>query len=159
MKRASEVPPAVERAGSCPVISATAPATRSTNGPGWVKNTSEFEGSNSSRQRTFPAAASRQRASMRCLSVSCVWRSLKRILNRARLPGDQVHGSIADVDRSELQVRPSEMLGASIERLRHQGVHQRDEPADRIVRKLRGGDMPLLAGHDQHAVERTAPAD
>src|SRR6266566_4055801 len=105
----------------------------------------------------------------RCLAASRLDEMLERFLrmaiveadveSRARLPGDQVHGSIADVDRGELQVRRSEMLGAFIERLRHQRAHQRDEPADRIVRKLRGGDMPLPAGHGQRAVERAAPAD
>ena len=105
----------------------------------------------------------------RCLAASRLDEMFERFLrvaiveadieSRARLPGDQVHGSIADVDRGELQVRRSEMLGAFIERLRHQRAHQRDEPADRIVRKLRGGDMPLPAGHGQRAVERAAPAD
>ena len=44
MKRASEVPPVVDRCGVRPVTSAIAPVTRSTNGPCLVRKTSAFEG-------------------------------------------------------------------------------------------------------------------
>ena len=46
-----------------------------------------------------------------------------------------------------------------IERLGLQRGDERHQPANRIVRPLRIGDMTLLARHDQMAIERAAPAD
>ena len=56
-------------------------------------------------------------------------------------------------------MRGRELRAAVVERLGLQRGDQRHQPADRIVRPLRIGDMALLAGHDQVAVERAAPAD
>ena len=51
MKRASEVPPVVDRLGWRPVTSTMIFATSPTNAPGSVRNTSELDGAKSRRQR------------------------------------------------------------------------------------------------------------
>ena len=51
MKRASDVPPVVDSTGVRPVTSVTAFEIIATNGPGEVRNTSEFDGSQSMLQR------------------------------------------------------------------------------------------------------------
>lgn len=56
-------------------------------------------------------------------------------------------------------MRGGKLRAAGIERLGLQRRHQRHQCADRIIGALRIGDMTLPAGHDQMAVERTAPAD
>src|SRR5581483_280548 len=79
--------------------------------------------------------------------------------SRSRLARNQVDGAIAYVDRSELEVRRVEMLAAVVARLGDERAHQLDQPADRIVGKMRGGNMSLRAGNDEHAIERATPAD
>ena len=78
---------------------------------------------------------------------------------RARLARNEIDDRIADVDRGEFEVRRTEPRAALVERRRHQRAHQRHQPAHRIVGALRIGDVALLAGDDQRAVERAAPAD
>src|ERR1017187_4645084 len=81
------------------------------------------------------------------------------IETRACLAGNEIDRLVADVDRSEFQMRWREQRGTAIERLGLQRRNERHQPADRIFRPLRIGDMALPAGHDQVAVERTAAAD
>ena len=82
------------------------------------------------------------------------------MLKRARAsPGMRLTVGVADVDRGEFEVRWIEVVGAVVERRRHQRAHQLDQAAHRIVGELRIGDVALLAGDHQHAVERAAPAD
>ena len=56
-------------------------------------------------------------------------------------------------------MRGREQRGTAIERLGLQRRNERQQPADRIFRPLRIGDMALPAGHDQVAIERAAAAD
>ena len=56
-------------------------------------------------------------------------------------------------------MRGRKQCAASIERLGLQRRHQRHQTADRILGAVGIGDMALLAGDDQMAVERAAPAD
>src|ERR1019366_4226212 len=78
---------------------------------------------------------------------------------RARLAGNEIDRLVVDVDRGEFQMRGREQRGTAIERLGLQRRNERHQPADRIFRPLRIGDMALPAGHDQVAVERAAAAD
>ena len=64
---------------------------------------------------------------------------------RARLAGDQVDGLVADVDRSELEVRGRKLRAALIERFALQRRNKRHEPADRVLGTLRVGDVSLLS--------------
>jgi hypothetical protein len=72
MKRASEVPPEVESSGLRPVTSSIAATARSVNGPGFVTNTSEFEGSHTMRALMRLPAAFASRASTSSRSVARV---------------------------------------------------------------------------------------
>src|SRR5580704_16801110 len=78
---------------------------------------------------------------------------------RSCLGGNEVDGLVADVDRSEFEVRRIEMAAALIEPQGHERAHERDEPADRILGKLGIGDVALPAADDQRAVERAASTD
>ena len=131
------------------------------NGPGLVTNTPAFDGSQLKANFILPPAAFAARG----CSIS-VFSEIERVNVveadvelRARLAGNEIDGLVADIDRSEFQVRRRKLRVAGIERLGLQRRDQRHQPADRIDRALRIGDMALLAGHDQMAVERAAPAD
>src|SRR5262245_50988876 len=76
------------------------------------------------------------------------------IETRPRLAGNQVDSLVADVDRSELQMRRSELRGALVKRLGLKSRDQRHQSADWIVGTLRIGDMALCPGDDQVPVER-----
>jgi len=78
---------------------------------------------------------------------------------RPRFAGNEVDRLVADVDRDEFQMRRRKLRGPFIKRLALQRRYQRHQPADRIFRPLRIGDVALATGDDQLAVERTAPAD
>ena len=81
MKRASDVPPPVERAGLRPVTSSTAEPTRSVKAPGLVRKATALVGSKESVVRALPAAATRREIS--AARDSGVQRSLKRMLKQA----------------------------------------------------------------------------
>src|SRR5262249_49740217 len=78
---------------------------------------------------------------------------------RTRLARDEIDDGVADIDRGEFQVRSVELRAAVVERSRHQRVHQGDQPAYGVVGTFGIGDVALLTGDDEGAVERAAPAD
>jgi hypothetical protein len=84
MKRASEVPPVVDSFGVRPVTSVMALLIIATNGPGVVRNTSEFDDSQSMCQRMLLPAAFATRRSTSSRSSARLRMSLKRMLKRAR---------------------------------------------------------------------------
>ena len=89
-----------------------------------------------------------------------VWLSLKRMLKRARASRrDDVDGRVADIDRGELEVRGSNCAVPSSSGSSMSAAISVDEPAHRIVGAVRIGDVALLAGDDQRAVQRAAAAD
>src|SRR4029079_5520153 len=126
MKRASEVPPVVDSSGLRPVTSVTAPATSSVNGPVSTTNTSALDGSNCNEKRMLLPAALAARSSNSCFKESCVWQSLKRMLNRALAsPGMRLTVGLP-TSGGELEIGRLEMRAALVQRLIHYGINQRD---------------------------------
>ena len=160
MKRASEVPPEVESSGLRPVTSSIALTARSVKAPGLVTNTLELEYSHTMRARMRLPQAFASRSSTSARSVSCVWLSLKRMLNFARacagitllavLPTSTEVNSRFDAWNCALPWSS----GSSAER--------HDQPRNirhRIGRAMRIGDVALHAVDIERAGLRAAAAD
>ena len=89
-----------------------------------------------------------------------MWQSLKRMLKRARAsPGMRLTVLLPTSIEVNSRFDGCELRAALVERLALQRLDQLHQAADRIVGALRIGDVALLAGDDQMAVERAAPAD
>ena len=52
---------------------------------------------------------------------------------RARLGRDEIDGGVADIDRSEFEIRRIEVRGAAVERLGVERLDQMGDAAHRIV--------------------------
>ena len=161
MKRASDVPPVVESSGLRPVTSAIALRNQIGERP---RLGDEHAGI-----RRLPFERELDLAAGR-LGGALLDQRLQRIRAcavveadveaRPRLAGNEVDGLVADVDRGEFQMRRLEIASVpSSSGSACSAAISVDQPADRIVGALRIGDMALLAGDDQRAVERAAPAD
>ena len=89
-----------------------------------------------------------------------VWRSLKRDVEARRCrAGNHVRCRVAHIDRGELKPARLKVLGPLVEREREQGIQQRHEARQRVLRQHGVGDVPLPAFDPERAVEAAAPAD
>ena len=142
-----------------PVTSRIAPLTRSMNGPGWVRTR---------RRSTAPircASACARRPPLRRgldqrAAATRLWQSLKRMLKRARASAGirltvELPMSIEVNSRFDGPKCAVPLSSGCVD----QRDHQRHEAAHRIVGALGIGDVALLAGDDERAVLRAAPAD
>ena len=84
MKRASEVPPVVDRTGCTPSSPSIASAHRATNGSGGVRKASPEMAASTDTVPRNPALARRASASSQRTSSAPLWAGLKRMLIRAR---------------------------------------------------------------------------
>ena len=162
MKRASDVPPVVESFGvDAGHLGDRLADHRRRTGRASVRNTSEFDGS----QSMLPAdrccrRPSRRGARLQRRSSARVRVSLKRMLKRARasagirltvlLPTSIEVNSRFDGPKCSVPLSSGSALIAPI---------SVDDAAHRIVGEFRIGDVALRAGDDQRAVLRAAPAD
>ena len=155
MKRASYVPPQVD-SGRCPV-SGRAPATARVNEiderpPARVRNTSAFDGSHSIREMTAgrgSAGALLDQRLNRGLVVAVVEADVEA---RAPSPGMTFTVGLPTSTEVNSRFEGSKCSLPRIKRVGHDGAHDGDDAAHRIIGERRVGDMALRPFDDQRAV-------
>src|SRR5260221_2954962 len=77
----------------------------------------------------------------------------------SRLRRDDVEGGVADVDAGQFEVRWLKGGGALVQRLADQPVGHADDRVDRVVGKMRVGDMALAPDDADRGGQAAAAAD